>query len=900
LALLVRRRYAREGRTLGDIAILTATRIGREFAARMPEAFPRSGFVFFDHHIIRPDKPRLVTPLIKQRSAVIIVDIVSTGGQVERLIRTCSLAGANVLAVLSICDFSDQRGNGSRRFDQDGRAIDHLTFWRSQQAIDEAQPEDQAVDPETLTLNRASTLEEDAALLLAELSTSEGLVYLSDADAVLAGHYELFGRHFEYVADVNRLLSNSSPVRGEVLRSCERALMRPESSPVAIVLYPDLSHTHLLIAELERQPRIRRALHNGRLTILEARRATRARGRRLWLTDREIEDAKRLASAQYPDGYALAIIDEVASSGQTLLGLLELARSFAPKELQTYVVVNRMTHVQTRHHVEIERFSWAEARFRSLIHLNIQGYSVETCPLCRERRELTRDANEAREAWFRSALHDRIQQLEVRTSAEETNVGSEFSELVKPSIEFPWERPPLNNRARTTLSYILSARIAINDGVPLRDILVAADNHSSFVVWREVLREVARRAELLQTQQAEDHVAEYFIRTIRHHDYTPRRVAALEIMRSMRREAVLPRLNEIITASLRRILDPEMKTELAILIKRFLDYRHGRANERFERVATIDQLIEQSSEAGEEESDSRLAEIVRLREEFSERLVHPEKDLPRIIRHLEGHLRTGWREHHQFIKVVREYVADREFAMTAGVRSAIDAAVVITYVAVKLTDALGAQFLLKDNSLPATARQAYQDAKRLREMVLARQRGMNQYPLRDIQEKLDALTMYLPLLQEEVAAQLVYIPQIVGEAVRKLTATEEARGIHVDIEYDPKPDAKRDIGTAIADNTLFDQILRDLFDNISRYAVEPERKRIQANIEIRRARDDDGRIELAITCATRDRSDQASLSRPLHTADPRHAVYGIIRSVDQRGRTDLTAPWQEVWSFWRL
>jgi two-component sensor histidine kinase/hypoxanthine-guanine phosphoribosyltransferase len=904
IALLVRRRYAPslrgapEARTstsrgLTDIAILTATRIGREFAIRMPEAFPRSGFIFFDHHMIRPDKPRLVKPLIKQRFAVIVVDLISTGDQVRQLIRACSLAGTRVLAVVSLCDFSEGTIAASKTFEQADRSIDHLTFWRAPQTLSPAEAEDGVMDPETLTLKRATGREHDDGSGLAELSTAEGLRYLDASNSILAGHFELFGRHFDYAADVGRLISDSSPVRGDVLRACEKALLQGSGVPVAIVLYPDLSGTHRLLAQLQNQPRIQQRIRNGKLLIMEGRRGARARGRKLWLTDREIKDARDWAHAQYGDDYAVAAIEEIASSGQTLLALMELARELRPSELVSYVVVNRMTHVQTQHHREIERFRWARSSFHSLLDLNVQGYGVETCPLCRERRELARDAKESNETWFRDAIQVRYQRLDVRTSVEQQTTDPELRATTDTALTFSWETGVLPGERRTALSYIVSARVAINDGVPVKEVISEVENHPYFIVWRETMREIARRNEVLQAQRAEEYVADYLLRMMRSHTYSARRSAALELIRSMRAEAVLPRLRDIIAAALRNILDNEMQPELALLIKRFLDYRHGSESDKFERTVAIDQLLEQHARSAA--GSTRGAALELLQAEFRARLVQPEKHLTKIIRQLETYLRTGRGPHHQFVKLIKQYVADRDFAVSAGVRTAIDTSVVVTYMGRKLVETLSAHNLLKDQKLLEDA--GYNAALELRDLVRARQRSQTQ-PLRDIQDQLDAVSSYLSRLHVEVAPQLADIPTVLDEEVDMLRKKLKDNNIRYELSV-RLPD---DTFIAIVDNTILSQVLQHLTSNIFRHAVD-RNGQLRATLEVREDPEDEGAIQLVVACDTREppESQQRRSGDPSSGVDNRvFQLYGAKRKIDPRCVEDAEVPWREMWTFRRM
>ena len=135
------------------LRVLTATRIGRDITARMPAAYPRSSFVYYDYHIVRPGKPRLVKHLAGQ-SVVIVVDIVTTGGQVSELIAASEHAQAKVLGVVSIVDFSPGDRTTTRLFRlQDGTPVEHRTFWREPQTLSVSHEKDTLVDAHTLSLS---------------------------------------------------------------------------------------------------------------------------------------------------------------------------------------------------------------------------------------------------------------------------------------------------------------------------------------------------------------------------------------------------------------------------------------------------------------------------------------------------------------------------------------------------------------------------------------------------------------------------------------------------------------------------------------------------------------------------------------------------------------------------
>ena len=904
IALLLRSRFAkRVGIRSRRLSVLTATRIGREFAARMPDAYPRRAFVFFDPYLDRPDKPRLLKKLIQQH-AVIVVDVVSTGEQVRKLINACSFADSTVLGVISLLDFSPGDTSSTMAFEQNGTPIDHFTFYREPQVLSKPEPGDQRVHPESLTLVRHSEPEEDASEPVASVAGYESLRLLEDAGAVRPGHYEMYSRHFEFVVETSRLAHESSPVRSDILREFERQIIErgPSTPPVAIVIYPDTSDIHLLRPQLVRRPRVQRLMTEGGLRFLEARRGMRARGRRFWLSEKQVGDTVEWASKMYPNGYSVLIFDEAASSGQTLLAMMEAARRLRPSGVRSFVLINRMTHLQTRHHRDIERFKWAESSFSSYLHLNIQAYSLDTCPTCRERNELMRDIREARTEWFASSLRDKLRRLELRTTFDAgerhddppSDVEFEMRNAPDQAINLPWEPLGLRRSDRSRLGYILSARVALNSGVPVREVMTAFGGDIDDVIWGETFREISRRSDLLHSQHVEEDVADILIQTLRDRDSSVRRrVLALELLRMMRREAILPRTKDIVAAALGRILDHGMAAELALFIKRVLEYRHVPPSTMFDRKIMIQRLLEEST-SGSQRSRDRATR--RVLEEFSDSFVHPATELPRIVRALERLLRTHGRVHHQLITEIRTYVAQGTFEPDPASDVAVDNVLLAAFLGKQLINGLGDH--LHDDSLITRSIDAYAHAQSLRRLIRVRR----QRPTVDmsiLRDGLEDMHEYLVSLGVELQSQIVDPVPLVQSAITTLKRDNAGADRVVSISFESEPE----LGMIIIDSGLFGQIVAGIVGNLGKHAVDDVSREVSANITLSRFDDEyRDKVVLSVDCKTRGTQEvPADLG---DTTLARHAIdaasYGVSRVVAPEPTVNADAPWREQWSFWRL
>lgn len=902
LAALLRWRYGRVlGKNLKNMKVLTATRIGRDIATRMPEAYPQKYFVYFDYHLLQPTKPRLLKHL-SGNSVVIVVDIISTGAQVEELIRICSDANCEILGILSFIDFSPEISIHARQFQSvNGALIEHKTFKRSPQTISRPRKGDTQVNKESFSVSPAVEIEaESGQQKSAILSRERGLRLLEDAEAIHYGHYELFGRHAEFVTNFGRLITSHSPQREEIIRSVEQAILTGsrKGSPTAIVLYPDFSNIHILQAPIERRNKIR-ALTRGQdklLQFVEARRGSRSRGRRYWLTQSEVKKLKEWAQTVYPNGYSVLLLDDGASSGETLLALLDLARELEPREVSAFVIVNRMPHLRTHHHTEIEKFAWATSSFHCLLHLNAQVYARENCPMCHERTELLRELRQAKDEWFKAQLENRLQKLEPITALHPQDLPEGlFAQQVHDVPPFSWDNQRiLPGDQQSVISRALSVRTAINDGLQLIDVLKEVSDQANDHIWHLSAIEIGRRVDLHLSQRCEADIRDAFIEVLAGRNLQ-RRISALEALRYMRPESLLPAMRHIVHAALDILYGDEIVGELLLLIRRVFSYRHLITPLAFEEEQAVAQELDRASAHVRPMTPVRES-IERINYEWGKG-PQPQLNLTTTISSLEKIFKTQRALGHRLLYVLAEYISDYREDIDRTVTSAIDDVVRAAYLARILFSSLEEIGMLRDRVDLSAADQALTEARSLRMWVEAHMWSTERRKPRELMQKLEDLKDLCGTIEKVLKTQLVKPAEASENAVQafKTNLPEALRESKIQLDFFNLAD-KDDV--IIVDQALYRDIIRNLLQNL-RHAIDPANKTVKAELRVFRATENHAsQIQLQIDCMTKGeqfgtiRSGENTTEVLRQNAEP----YG----VEWTHSSNEAAVWSETWSFWRL
>ncbi len=900
LAVLLRWRYSPLVPRSQEQRVLTATRIGRDIAMRMPEAYPhKRTFIYFDYHLVHPDKPRLIKHLAGS-AVVIVLDIITTGSQVEELVRICEDAGCQILGIVSFIDFSPNGSIASRVITlKSGDLIEHKTFLRSPQEVTKARPTDKRVDKQTFSLSPPPEIDEELEREgLALLSRDRGLRFLEDAEAVHYGHYELFGHHFDFVVNFGRLLTNPSLQRDEILRACESVILGGslKGSPTAIVLYPDLSNAHILQGSLERRYKLRKLVNDEKLVFVEARRGSRARGRRYWLTKEEIEKLTTWAKDHHGDKYSITIIDDQAMTGETLIALLDLARELKPDLVSVFVLVNQMPHVTTYHHQGIERFIWATNNFSCLIHLNLPVFTRDNCPLCHERDLLLREYRGAKSDWFRQHIEVELQKVEMTTALhpQDSPEGLLGASLEGDVEAFSWEDEKLlPGSRRSVISRALSVRMAINDGIPLLKILTEVSNQPNDDLWRLTVIEIARRADLHLAQRAETDIKRFFFRTLRGR-IGSRRLAALEALRYMRPEILLPEIDVLVNAGLSGDLSEEFSAELLLLMRRVFFYRHLPTSLAFEKELVIARKLDDLSASATPGGPIRQS-LDRIIYEWGSG-PEPLFELVTVVQKLEAVLMTSYRPEHRLLFELAEYISDEREDVDSSVRAALEKAVRASSLGKMLASVLHSAGYLRDEALPELAADAYKEARELRRWIEEHMRGIKR-TYRERQEKLEELKDLIGAIETELKALIVDPWKVLGDLHNNFMThpPTELHNVELKVGIHNQVEGKCRI---IVDQSLFQSILRNLFSNL-RHSIDARMKIVEADFSLHQR--SNSQICLSVLCKTRASKARFATERST-TSDLllQGELYAIEHSLHDVNKQEVELGWYETWSFRRL
>jgi len=898
LALLFRRRYSAPGRASPseDFRVLTATRIGRDIAMRMPAAYPARAFVYHDYHLLKPGKHR-VLKLVAGCRVVVLVDVVTTGGQVEKLIEACAQAQAEVVGVVSMIDFSPGGGQSRIFRTATGSSVEHLTFVRQPQDILSPSPGDTAVDSRTLSLSPLFDVPEDEHRPShTELSSWQGIRFLEDSGIVHFGHFELYGHHYDCFVSVEQLLTLPSPHRDEVLRAVTSASTRrrPGEVPTAIVLYPDLSAANVLHAAMERQRVISNLVRDGALRFVEARRSASARGVHYWLTADEVRAHREWALARYPDGFAVAVLDDGSVSGLTLLALLRLASQLAPQHIRSVTVVERLPHLLSDHLRDIDSFVWAKSVYRAFLHLSIPGYDPANCPLCRERSALLRERRAACRDWCVKFMDDRLADLEVTTALSPSDMASDRYARATSVPSFKWEDPILVPGPRQTVgTRLLAVRHAIGEGVPLDRILTEVSSQADNELFEFVTREIGRRVDIQVAQACESKIRDGFISILAGRN-AERRASALAALGLMRAEVLAPALSAIVKASIEGPLDREVSGYLVVLIRRVISYRHLPLADAVQLEVEVRALLADACARVGAESP-RHEQIMDLQVELSDQVARS-ASLPEVVRGLERILCTQRRPEHHFLSELGRYISDGRSTVDPGAIAAVDRAVAGTHYAGLLVIQLDKTQSL---AVPEEFRRAVEALRRESQELSGLARGhmhrtrvVRSTHLRDALD--DMLRDFAPCASV-VTQHCCDLGRILSTELERWRAGFHNDYPHVRTSVTIPPDTPASLGV-VSSAAVAAQVVTNLLMNL-RHSIANDGSLAAVLTLVPGGSSKVPTAVLRVSCETMasPTDGQAKqIDATMEVVQDDAATYGVERRVED------TSPWIEEWTFWRL
>jgi adenine/guanine phosphoribosyltransferase-like PRPP-binding protein len=914
LAVLLRWQYARLAKRDREQHVITATRIGRDIAMRMPESYEhKNTFIYYDYHLLGPNRPRLLKDL-PPSYVVIVVDIVTTGTQVEELINICENNDSIILGIISFIDFSPGSEKMVRQFlRRNQTVIEHKTFWRSPQVIRPPVSGDIPVDKNTFSLSAVVESSAKDDLSHAVLSVDRGLRLLEDAEVIHVGHYELFGHHFEFVINFGRLLTISSVSRDEILRHVEKLIIGNKEFPNAIVVYPNLSNAHILHGALERRHRIKALVESDALRFVEARYSVGGQPRTYWLKAHEIDELRNWASAQYPKGYSVLIIDDQSVSGATMWSLINLARELHPRGIAATVIVSQPPFLQgSTTHREFERQIWAKSEFTCVTEIAVPVFTSANCLLCLERAFLISELEKARTTWLKLSIQERVDDLEVRTTLHPQDIPA-ISKNGRASLgpSFSWHDSKILPGPKQSLpSRAISARIALNNRVPilriLRDIAKASPD-----LWKLTVIDIARRSDLLQQQEVEIKVRDFLLKVIAEGE-NDRRVPALEALRQMRSEVLLPIIPEAVKLTLKANYSESAVAELIILLRRAFSSHTLEPIQVFDTELQITHTVDEALSLLPPTSDNRpwVEAIVKEFTPCSGTLHGPSDsagqqiDILTIVRKLERVLMTSRRAEHRLLYELRRYLANQTIGFDYGVATALENAVRVASLAKIFSAQLREMGALQEESLGQIAQKAYEDARILHQEVENHMRSNVKENIRRIKDKLGKLDLLIVKIEKELRIHVVSPASVIrGEYQRWEREFAGAKPLvrrSIDLSLKPAENSFIIVGKG-----LFQRIVRNLFLNL-KHAMTTNRdgeSSIAATIRLNEKLEADGwRVYLSVYCTTRAKGYSENQLEGTTTSQLRLEgdAYRIMHSISERSLSDPKSPWLETWSFGRL
>src|SRR6185436_5454249 len=161
--------------------------------------------------------------------------------------------------------------------------------------------------------------------------------------------------------------------------------------------------------------------------------------------------------------------------------------------------------------------------------------------------------------WYKRQIEERLEELELTTALHPQDLPEgPYAERLAQNEPFSWEDAHVfPSSQQTVISRALSVRTAINDGVPIQNVLRDVLDQSNDALWRLTAIDIGRRVDLHLSQHVEAIVRDKFI-TVVGGRVMSRRVAALEALRYMRPEAILPVMRHIVSAALNYLQGDEI------------------------------------------------------------------------------------------------------------------------------------------------------------------------------------------------------------------------------------------------------------------------------------------------------------------------------------------------------
>jgi hypothetical protein len=417
-------------------------------------------------------------------------------------------------------------------------------------------------------------------------------------------------------------------------------------------------------------------------------------------------------------------------------------------------------------------------------------------------------------------------------------------------------------------------------------VLEEVSEQENDTLWSLTAREVAARVDIQSAQQSELAIRDAFIRIASGRTMS-RRVGALQALRLMRPEIVLPEMKRIVQIGLREATTDTM-AQLLLLMRRMLYYRHWSPDKTVELEFELLQVLHDATAKAPTASE-QLDVLRRVNEEWGAGGERP-LDLPAVVRKLEKILKTQSRLEHRFLSDLSKYISDsrKDFDIIAA--ASIDRAVRAGRYAVIFGKLLSETGRCQESSFCPITEKADEDARSLSIKVRAHMHGTRALSTRELRDYLESVQSNFTPISDELEKQFQNLHALVEvEHHRWLEREAPSLGCEtIDVEVDTSA------VTTIIDRSLIGEIVRNLFLNL-RHAIDPVSRTIRARVEVVEKTNEVALLRLR--CSTSDpkvKPDEAMANSTMVSLYNDARPYGAERRIINR------QPWAEEWTFWRL
>jgi orotate phosphoribosyltransferase len=345
-----------------------------------------------DNYLDSVDHPDI--EYIPDHSKVLLVtDVISTGGLVERMVKAVHKRQSISVAVISIID---TREHFQSKILVDGESVSVCAlFHEFVPKIDrplKAMNKGQQILPGMEEIKVTEVHPISASPCYEKLQTPPVVIksneffekYVVDTFAVINRHIVTGGTHFCYYVDTNNIFKNQK-VFSSIL---QRALLWPvskrflKSDKGYTVLYPSGSNasfaTQLFLIK------IKEVLN---LNEVEIRSVFRSHSKSGWRFGPP--DTNYISAIQ---DRMVIIWDDGSNSGDTLFQLVDYASSFSPKKIIVYILISRLEPFHRKFAQQIRTYGahgrGCPVKIVFITSLDIPTYRANNCPCCARLQEI--------------------------------------------------------------------------------------------------------------------------------------------------------------------------------------------------------------------------------------------------------------------------------------------------------------------------------------------------------------------------------------------------------------------------------------------------------------------------------------------------------------------------------